>query len=868
MSNNLIQPSFAAGELAPSLYARVDVNKYHVGAALVENFVVDYRGGIFNRPGTEFVGQCKSSDKTVVLIPFQFSVIQTYILEFGNLYMRVIKDGAYVTQTPIAITGITRAAQGVVSTAPQTLAVGDWVFLTGIGGMTELNGKTVIVGAGPTSTSFALLDLQGNPIDTTNYHAYSTGGTFARIYTLATPYAAADLQNLKYTQSADVMTLTHTSYAPRDLTRTGHANWTLTAISFATNMVPPTGVTAVASAAGAAVYAYVVTSVGLDGQESIASVRGDLSGAVNIAATAGHIDISWTAPGSGAPVDYYNIYKAAFLPTAGTIPAGVNFGWIGDATGLAFVDNNITPDFTKTPPLANNPFASNNHPGAVGYFQQRRTFAGSTLQPETIWGSQPGAFSNFDVSNPIKDDDSIEATLSSRQVNNIKFMIAMPGGLVVLTGGGAWQVSGGSANAAITPSSIQATPQAYNGCADIEPITINYDILYVQQRGNVVRDLSYNFYVNNYTGIDISLLANHLLRGFTLTRWAYAEEPFKVVWAVRNDGKLLSLTYLKEQEVYGWAHHHTLGLFQSVATIQEGTENAVYVVVKRLINGNYVQYVERMQSDPLTYGVEDAWYVDSGLQNALTYPNATLTASAATGTGVVFIADSPVFAPGDVGKILRMGGGIATVTTVAGDGLSITGNLTRDIQNVIYGDPSVYQTIPADIPLPVAPGEWSLAAEISSISGLDHLEGQIVTILADGSVQPQKTVTNGKITLDSPASKVTVGLPYASRLQTLDIDTGEPTIQGKRKKISALTVRVAYTRGIKMGSTFNTMTEFKQRSTQPMGTPVEPAESEDQRIIMDPSWQEPGRICVRQDYPLPAHILGIIPEMVVGDTKS
>ncbi len=1038
MSNNFIQPSFAAGELSPQLYARVDLGKYHVGAALMENFVVDFRGGAFNRNGTEFVCRCRSDDQDVVLVPFQFSTIQTYMLEFGNQYMRVVKDGALVLEASTPITGISQASEGLV-TAANTYINGDWVFLDGINGMTELNEVFAIVD-NATVTGFSLLDLDGNPIDTTNFNAYTSGGTAARVFTLTTPYAASDLPLLKFTQSADVMTLTHPSYAPRELTRTGNAAWTLTQITFSTTATAPTGVTATASAAGAAVFSYVVTAVGADGQESVASARADVSSAVNIGVTAGHIDIAWAAV---AGAQYYNVYKASYLPTAGTIPQGVNYGWIGDSVGVGFIDNNIVPDFTKTPPLHQNPFAigaitsvtivnqgagyvqstigytintttgsgailglsvsggklvavtvinggsgyaatdtititgqgtgsgaaataaataedgasglggslgpvtvsnggsgyvnpsatvpapggitpiqatlfapvvvngvitainvnnpgqsylgaqtvtitdsapagsgatatlnvntsTGRYPGAVGYFQQRLGFGGSNDGPETIWLSQPGAFHNFDVSNPVKDDDAITATLASRQVNNIKYMIGMPGGLIVLTSGGAWQVSGGAANAAITPSTITATPQAYNGCADVEPITINYDILYVQAKGAVVRDLSYNFYVNIYTGIDISLMSNHLLQGFTIVRWAYAEEPFKVVWVVRSDGKLLSLTYLKEQEIYGWAHHHTLGLFKSVGTIVEGNESATYLVVKRFVQGKYVQFIERMHTRDAPYGVEDSWFLDCALMNELTYPNATVTASTdEPGPGVIFTADTAAtFSPSDVGKVLRMGGGIATITAYI-DGMNLEGTITREIQEVLYGDPSVYTdpTNAADIPLPQGPGDWSLTAPITTVTGLDHLEGQIVSVLADGSVMPQRTVVNGSITLDHSATKVVVGLPYSSRLQTLNLDTGEPTIQGKRKLISALTVRVAETRGLQMGPAFDDMAEYKMRDDQPMGQPILP-ETGDQRIIMGPDWQEEGVICIRQDYPLPAQVLGIIPEITIGDTKS
>lgn len=862
MSTNVIQNSFAAGELSPALYARTDLGKYHVGAALVENFVVDFKGGVFNRNGTKFIQRCKGGgDGTVRLIDFQFSTVQTYILEFGHEYIRFYAQGAPVLESTKAITGITQANPGVVTSASHGYLNGDWLVLNDILGMTELNGRTVIV-AGSTTNTFQLTDLDGNNIDTSQFNAYLSSGTAARVYTLSSPYSSSDLSLLKYTQSADVMTIAHPSYSSYDLNRLGNANWTLTAINPGTSAVAPTSPVVTPSTSGSAMYAYAITTVDAEGNESLPVVQSN-SACVDIASTEGTIKISWTA---AAGADHYRVYKAPSSANASTNPIdvnSVNYGWIADAFGTSTIDDNITPDFTITPPLHKNPFASSNYPGAVAYFQQRRVYGGSTSGPETLWMSQPGNFDNFDASLPVKDDDAITVTLASKQVNNIKYMVGMPGGLIVLTGSSAWQISGGANSSAITPASLVATPQAYTGTADLPPIVINYDILFVQARGNVVRDLAYNFYVNIYTGIDISLLSNHLLIGYQLKEWAYCEEPNKVVWSVRDDGKMLSLTYLKEQEVYGWAQHHTTGLFKSVASIQEGSENILYCAVERYVKGEFVKYVERMSSRLMPYGVEDSWFLDCALMTELPTPAATITASAASGNGVSFTVDSSVFTPEDVGLVIRMGGGIATITQYVSN-VEVIGNITREIQDTLYGDTSVSSVL---VPLPQTAGNWSLAAPVSTVSGLDHLEGQTVGVFVDGSVQNDKVVTFGSIVLDEPGTKILVGLRYSSRLQTLRLDAGEPTIQGKRKKISALTVRVQDTRGLKMGMTWDTLREYKMRSTQPMGLPID-LETGDQRIIMDPSWTAEGQICIRQDYPLPATVLGVIPEIAVGDSPS
>jgi hypothetical protein len=402
-----------------------------------------------------------------------------------------------------------------------------------------------------------------------------------------------------------------------------------------------------------------------------------------------------------------------------------------------------------------------------------------------------------------------------------------------------------------------ATPQAYNGCADVEPLTINYDILYVQQKGTVVRDLAYSFYTNIYTGTDLSVLSNHLFTGYSITQWTYAEEPYKIIWAIRSDGALLSLTYLKEQEVYGWARHETQGRFQSITSIQEGQENAVYVIVQRNRSGVQYSFIERLHTRLMPYGSEDAFFVDSGLSTVASAPNAYLYPQAATGAGVAFIAGAAVFNSGMVGDVIRAGKGIATITSYIATNEVIC-TITRDIQDVDFFREPVYVW-------PQAPGTWTISTPTAIVTGLEHLEGETVTILGDGNVFTEKVVMNGAVSLSQPCTKITVGLPYTCQLQTLYLDTGEPTIQGKRKNIAAMTARVDQTRGLKMGQTFDDLTEFKDRDLHTIGTPIELFTGDD-RMVIGGGWNSEGQMCLQMDDPLPATVLGVIPEVQVGDT--
>lgn len=857
MSTNVIQTSFASGELSPTLYARVDLAKYHTGAARLLNLFVDYRGGVSNRPGFEYICRCKSSTSITRLIPFQFSTIQTYELIFGDLNMRVIKNGAQELNTAQTIVGVANANPGVFNVVAHGYVPNQQIY-TLAAGMTQVNNKDYFIESVPDADHFTIKDWDGNVINTAGFGVF-TSGTVASVYEVVSPYAAVDLPLLKFTQSADVMTICHPNYVPYDLTRTGDTAWTFTAVSIGSSAVAPVAPTVtVTGAAGTVNYSYKITTVNAAGQESVASPAGTALNHINIATTAGSVGLTWPAVAGAVS---YNVYKA--LQSDGTaIPAGALHGFMTTVTTNAAVDTNIVPDFNFGPPTNTNPLAAGNDPITVTYDQQRKVYMGSNAFPETFWMSKPGQFNNFDISDPIQPSDSIVGTLVSRQVNNIKYGISMPGGLIMLTGGGAWQVSGGAQGAVLTPSTITATPQAYNGCADVEPLTINYDILYVQQKGTVVRDLSYSFYTNIYTGADLSVLSNHLFAGYSIKEWTYAEEPFKIVWAVRSDGALLSLTYLKEQEISGWAKHETQGRFQSISSIQEGQENAVYVVVQRRINGENVSFVERLHTRLMPYGSEDAFFIDAGLTTepvtnnlSLPYALAVSTISQLGDTPVVICQASPIFNPAFEGLILRMGGGIATITGVY-DPNTVTIEVVKPFTDIDFDHEPEYvwpQTT------------WSIWANVTVISGLDHLEGETVAILGDGNVFPNQVVLNGTITLSQPCSKITVGLPYTAQLQTLYLDTGEPTIQGKRKNIIAMSMRVDQTRGLEAGPTFDDLTAYKDRDLNTIGHPIE-LFTGDQRLIIGGGWSTEAQMCVQQNNPLPATILGLIPEIQLGDS--
>jgi hypothetical protein len=983
----------------------------------------------------------------------------------GPSSLSVANPGVYsvVPANPVAQASTTGTGAGATFAvnfgAGSSFATGDWVSLSQIGGMTQLNGLTVVL-TQLTSTTYSMADAYGNPINTTALPAYTVGGLASRIYTLQTPYAEQDLPYLKFTQSADVMSLclvnqqTLVEYQPQDLTRNSNTNWSFSPVVPATAIAAPTGLTA-ATTTGGSHLQYVVTAVDpVTGTESVASTTADVAcqdpAAVNFT-----IRLNWTAV---AGVTQYNIYKApAGIGT--TVPVGSLFGYVGSSYGPAYNDqNNTVPDFTQTPPLHRNPFApgqvigvpitaagtsytqagitysittatgsglvltpivepptggsgtlvgfvindpgqnyepgdtititadgsnatatltigpeTGTNPGVVSYVQARRAYGYSLNNPDTYWMSKPGDYTNFDVRIPTISSDAITGSPWAVEVNGIQAMNQMPGGLIVFTGLGAWQLTGTGGSSfspqPIGPDTQQVQPQGYNGCAPtILPIKIENGIVYVQSKGSIYREVQFNISQNQYYGGDMTINSSHLFTGYTIKEHAWCEEPYKLLWAIRSDGVLLSCTYLKSQEVLAWARADTQGLFQSVCSVTELPVDAAYFAVQRFIGGNNAYMIERM-NNRIWATVENVWAVDAGLGLAQPTPAATLSASSATGLGAIpagtvvaggagysaatqafvvdmgvnndgkapgtgaaagltivggvitgvafptvganyvrprvdvvdpagssggsgavivavldnsatFSASAAVFSVGNVGSVIRMGGGIATVIQYVGP-QKVVANITSPITQTFADGAGT------PVPIPQASGAWTLTAPVSSVR-VPHLAGATVTGLYDGNVIPLTVAAaDGTIVLPAPATSVTVGLGFQAQLQSVYLDGGDPTIQGQRKKIAAVTLRIEASRGLKAGSnqvdgsTVSPMqiapqwvvgdgglTAVDDKALPPYGSSVIPLFTGDTRIVSSGGFGTHGQVAVQQDFPLPMNILALVGEASSGDSPQ
>lgn len=835
-----MQTAMSGGELSPSLHSHADLGKYNTGLALCENWFVLAQGGVTTRPGFQYISEIQDSADLARLIPFQFNTEQTYVLVFTDQTMRVIKDGGMVLEATVNITGATSANPIVITATAHGYANGDGVYITGVTGMAEVNGRFFTV-ANQTSNTFELSGIDG-----TGYATYTSGGTVARVYTLTTPWSDSDLFRLKYTQSADTMTISHPSYDTRDLTRSAHDNWSITAISFAASISPPSAglaIVQVGTASGSPNkdYRYVVTSVSSSGDESVASSI-QTSGAINALNTTYGNQLSWNTVVGAA---YYNVYKEFSLNS------GI-FGWVGEAGdggSPQFRDYNFGPDMSVTPPVANNPFnGADNRPSCVTYHQQRKVFGASNNNPQTVWATRTADFDNMDYSRPLRADDSITVTLAAREVNEIRHLLSLDD-LLVFTSGGEWRAAA-DADGVLTPLNFNFKSQGFRGSSHIPPLAVGETAIFVQEKGARVRDLNYTFEDDKYTGDDISIMARHLFEGYQIVDWCYSQEPYSIVWAVRDDGILLSLTYLREHQVFAWAKHTTDGLFESVCSVSEGDQDITYAVVRRTINGSDVRYVERLHERLFT-DIKDAFCVDSGL----TYTGPSYAISGATAANpVVITATGHGLIDGDTVWIrdalgmTELNGKQYLVSNKTANTFEAQSLSSQDIDGTSY---TAY----------TSGGSAYYATKV--ITGLHHLEGEAVVALADGNVVPNLTVTNGSVSLPNAANKAHIGLGYSCDFQTLEVSFQGEVAQSRRKQVARVALRVLESRGLSVGGGTDSLYEFKER-TPGMNYGDIPAQTAEEKLEITPSWTDYGQVYVRQAYPLPATVLAVIPEIVVS----
>ena len=811
--------AFSGGEISPEMFGRIADNKFQQGAATMRNFVAKPQGPAQNRPGFAFVREVKDSTKSTRLLSFTFNTTQTMVLEFGDQYFRFHTQGQTLFYT-----------NGAAWSGSTTYAVGDIALYNGV------NYYCVVAHTNSTPPHSSWYAMPTNP----------------NVYEIPHPYLEAELFDVNYVQSADVITLVHPNHAPRELRRLGATQWELRVIDFGSPLSPPTNVSSsmyIPSSTSTSTdtyvaHEYVVTAVKANlvdesNQSSATNVNN------NIFVTGAKNTISWNAV-TGA--SRYRVYKQQ----------GGIYGFLGETTGTSLVDDNIAPDFSKTPPIHENDFVgSGNYPGAVSYFEQRRVFAGTNNAPQNIWMTKSGTESNMSFGIPIRDDDRIEFRVAAREANTIRHIVPLTN-LLMLTGSAEWRVTSVNSDA-ITPTSISVKPQSYVGANNAQPVIVNNSLVYAAARGGHIRELGYNWQANGFITGDLSLRAPHLFDNFTIIDMALSKSPIPIVWQVSSSGKLLGLTYVPEQQIGAWHQHDTDGTFESVACVSEGNDDVTYCIIKRTINGASKRYVERMGTR-LFATQRDNFFVDAGATyngtNTNTGQNVTISGGTnyTKGESVTITANYNLFnAPPSLDDV--------------GDAIVLVDGTNYYRCNIVSTTSQTVATVKLDRDLPVnlqntAITTYEVARNV--ISGLNFLEGKTINILADGAVHPQKVVSSGSITLDRASSIVHLGLPIEADLQTLPMALQvEAFGQGRVKNLNHVWLRVLESSGIFAGPSADKLVEAKQRTTEPYGSPPD-LKTQDIKIMLTPQWQDNGQLFVRQTDPLPLTIVGLTLEVAMG----
>lgn len=773
-----IQNAFNAGEVTPLIAGRTEFDPYKDALSTCINFLPLIQGPITRRPGTYFCDELEDSTKRGRIIPFKYSTVQAYIIEFGDGVIRFKRNNGPITLTPSGITAVSNSNPLTVTYAGADIfTVGDFVDITGVQGMPEIdNRRFKVLTTDPPTNTMTLGTMIGAPVDSTDFGTYITGGTVALVVRIASPYTEADLPQLKYVQSADVLYLVHPAFAPRKLIRASDTSWSLQTMTNRVfidgpyqriNSTSTTLTPAASTGTGITITASAVT--GINGNTGFQST---------------------------------DVGRLIRLKNGGAW----GYAIITTVTDTTHVVVDILRDFSTT--SADKQWRlglfcdTNGYPAAATFFEDRLVFGGCRAEPSRYDGSRSGDYENFMPTDPdgvVADDHAISNTLNSDDVQTIRWMKGDEKALVIGTVEGEWPARPSTNSEAMTPTNITAKQSTARGSADIQGIRAGDSLLFVQTSRRQLREISYVFADDKFKTPDLTVLSEHITKGPTpelsgITELAYQKQPQSIVWAPRADGWLLSHTYEREQKVLAWARHVLGGyanssrtdpaVVESVACIPsaDGTRDELWLLVRRYVGGRIVRYTEFMT------------------------------------------------------KIWERGDTVA---------------------DTIHGDCArTYDGSP-----------------VTTITGLHHLAGETVRILADGAAHPDRTVSaTGQITLQRAASKVQVGFGYASDGESMRIDAGaaDGTSQGKIQRTHRVIVRLHDTLGIKFGPTFNesgkgklTELNFRTSSMDP-NAPI-PLFTGDKEFGWEGDYSSRNTLCWRCDGMYPATLIALMPHMHTQD---
>lgn len=796
---NKTSVNFSGGEVDESVLARTDLPIFNKVASRMENFMALPQGPAQYRPGFRYVHHTRNNNPAW-FIEFQFKDSDSYLIEATDGYFRFYRnEGIIFKSATLTVTGASKANPCVITTSgAHGLTTGQEVQLSGIGGMTELNAKFYTVTV-LTSTTFSLADVFGNSINSTAFTTYTSGGVGNVVYEIVTPYLYADLERLNYAQQADTMYLTSQYYEPRKLTRTANDSWTLSRYT-RTNGPNATAqaITGITQANPA-----VVTYSGADNYDN-----GDQ---VYIDSVVGMTEIN---------NQFYLV--ANVNTTANTFEltdlAGANI----NSTGYtAYASGGLAENYNL-----------GDYPSAVGFTDDSRLLmAGTINKPETIYFSKTpsaaGAVQFDDFTTGSGATDGLAFTLAPLQgkVDAIRWATNTDKYIALGTFASVRRIYGATEEASVAPDEITAKASNSDGADWARPTTDGATLFYISRDKQRLESLEYDIQIDGYSPDDKNLVSDKIVEG-GLRQIARQTGRPTIIWVLRTDGLLLGFTYKGKENIAGW-HRHKLGGAGTVETIgimpRENNQEQLWIVSKRTIDGNTVRYVEFMEdfvdypdiddyysaptakaADELKFlnyqseKMKEGFFVDCGLTYDGSVYGTDAGASITLGTGadtldtegVIVTASASVFTSDMVGR--QIWGSYNTLGT-GGGRLEIT-NYTSGTQ--VEGTiKAVFETSAS-----FAAGAWFITA--TSVSGLDHLEGETVYLQTDGAIPNPTTVSSGAVSFTNPSSVVHVGYHYRGVVKTLPLDQGGQSgpAQNKIKIIERVAIRMVDSGGIKFGS--------------------------------------------------------------------
>lgn len=647
------QQNFSKGEFTPRLHDRYDLEQYSGGAKKILNWLTLRQGGVRRRPGFKFVFEVANSAKKSRGVPFAFNVEddetvgQAYFLEFFENAFRVFADGGVVTEADVNITGATQANPVVITTAGHSIADGSEVIISGVAGMTELNGRRFTT-ANATGTTFELSGVDGSA-----YTAYTSGGAISEIVEVTTVYSESQVQDIHYTQSNDVLYVAHREHPPYKITRTSNTSWTVEQIDFQDGPYLNENETATTLTASASTGSVTITASATTGINDDAGFNADDVGR-----------LVRIRDGSS----YYHWYKITAFTDTTHVTATYQSGW-NDVDDLELT----TGPTGATEHWRLGAWSENTGwPARVSFFEERLAWARTDTQTQTLWFSRAGDFENHRPG--IKDDDAITATILAGQSNSISWMAE--GDLLQIGTTGATRTIGqSSGDSPFAPTNLKQKRATTYRSKAVLPIQVGSVTLFAGAFGKNIREFVYSLDADSFIAPDISILSEHLFRS-PIVEMAYQQDPDSIGWIVTEDGKMAAMTYERDQKMVSFTSQETAGEVESVVSIPGSDRDEVWIVVKREIDGNTKRYIETLAPHFQDDGSNDATsaiYVDSAISYSGTAANSFSGADHLNGETVQVFGDGAVHPDVVVADgIISLPDGVTAETIHAGLGYTST----------------------------------------------------------------------------------------------------------------------------------------------------------------------------------------------------